>query len=109
MLSTSKNIRHIKSQITGGNFTFDNVNECVYFGAGATMVSVGKRLAGTDEIGDINSPTFSVLLYGAESWTLLRSYALVERKILRKIFRPGLIGDDFRIRANKELYPMSLG
>ena len=41
-----------------------------------------------------------VLLYGAEAWTLLSTDAatlrVFERKILRKIYGPVRVGDDFR-------------
>ena len=43
----------------------------------------------------------SVLLYGAEAWILLSTVAaalrVFERKVLRKIFGPVRVGDDFRI------------
>ena len=49
-----------------------------------------------------------MLLYGAESWTLLSTDAaalrVFERKVLRKIFGPVRVGHDFRIRFNSELY-----
>ena len=48
-----------------------------------------------------------MLLYGAEAWTLLNTDAkalrVLERKVLRKIFGPVRVGDDFRIRFNSEL------
>ena len=51
-----------------------------------------------------------MLLYGAEAWTLLSTDAaalrVFERKVLRKIFDPVRIGDDFRIRFNSELYEL---
>ena len=53
----------------------------------------------------------AVLLYGAEAWTLLSTDAaalrVFERKVvLRKIFKPRRVGDDFRIRFNSELYEL---
>ena len=51
-----------------------------------------------------------VLLYGAEAWTLLSTDAaalrVFERKVLRKIFDPVQVGDDFRMRFNSELYEL---
>ena len=48
-----------------------------------------------------------MLLYGAEAWTLLNTYAaalrVLERKVLRKIIGPLRVGDNFRIRYNSEL------
>ena len=55
-------------------------------------------------------PIPPVLLYGAETWTLLSTIALAlkvfERKVLHKTFCPALVGDDFRIRFNCELYEL---
>ena len=43
-------------------------------------------------------------------WTLLSTNAaalrVFERKVLRKIFSPVRVGDDFRIRFNSELYEL---
>ena len=51
-----------------------------------------------------------VLLYGAEAWTLLSTDAaalrVFERKVLRKIFAPVQVGDDFRIRFNSKPYEL---
>ena len=51
-----------------------------------------------------------MLLYGAEAWTLLSTdgaaLRVFERKVLRKIFGPVRVGDDFRIRFNSELYEL---
>ena len=51
-----------------------------------------------------------MVLYGAEAWTLLGTDAaalrVYERKVLRKIFGPVRVGDDFRIRFNNELYEL---
>ena len=53
-----------------------------------------------------------MLLYDAETWTLLSTDAaalrVFERKVLRKIFGPLQVGDDFRIRPNSELYDISV-
>ena len=54
-----------------------------------------------------------MLLYGAEAWTLLSTDAaalrIFKRKVLRKIFGPVRVGDDFRIRFNSELYELLNG
>ena len=51
-----------------------------------------------------------MLLYGAETWVLSQSdvaaLGVFERKILRKIFGPVRIGEDYRIRMNHELYEL---
>ena len=51
-----------------------------------------------------------VFLYGAEALTLLSTDAtalrVFERKVLRKIFGPVRVGNDFRIRFNSELYEL---
>ena len=51
-----------------------------------------------------------VLLYGAKAWTLLSTdvatLRVFERKVLRKIFGPVPVGDDFRIRFNSKLYEL---
>ena len=57
-----------------------------------------------------NMLTIPVLLYNAEACTLLSTDAaalkVFERKVLRKIFDPVRVGDDFRIRFNSELYEL---
>ena len=52
-----------------------------------------------------------VRLYGTEFWTLLSTDAAALRvfegkKVLRKIFGPVRVGNDFRIRFNSELYDL---
>ena len=51
-----------------------------------------------------------VLLYGAEAWTLSNTDAdalrVFDRKVMRKIFGPLRVGDDYRIRTNRELYEL---
>ena len=51
-----------------------------------------------------------VLLYGANAWTLLSTDAaalrVFERIVLRKIFGPVRVGNDFHIRFNSELYEL---
>ena len=51
-----------------------------------------------------------VLLYAAESWTVLSTdvaaLRVFERKVLRKIFVTVRVGDDIRIRYNSEPYEL---
>ena len=51
-----------------------------------------------------------VLLYGAEGWILLNTNVaalrIFERKVLRKIYSPVRVDDDFRIRSNSVLYEL---
>lgn len=51
-----------------------------------------------------------VLMYGAETWTLTEAdktlLNVFERKVLRMIFGPVHIGDEWRIRLNNELYSL---
>ena len=51
-----------------------------------------------------------VLLYGAQTWTLLSTdaaaFRVMERKVLRKIFGLMRVSDNFRIRFNSELYEL---
>ena len=55
--------------------------------------------------------THAVLLYGAESWTLsstdTAALEVFKRKVLRNIFGPVRVDDDYRIRTNQELYELS--
>ena len=47
-----------------------------------------------------------MLLYGAEVWTDTAALGVFERKVLRKIFGPVRVGDDYHIRTNRELYEL---
>ena len=51
-----------------------------------------------------------MLLYVAEAWTLsstdVAALGVFERKVLRTIFDPARVGDDYRIRTNRELYEL---
>ena len=48
-----------------------------------------------------------MLLYGAEAWTLSNTntaaLGVFKRKVLRKIFGPVRVGDEYRIRTNRKL------
>lgn len=49
-------------------------------------------------------------MYGAEAWVLdtkdAAALGVFERKVLRRIFGPLRVGDDYRIRTNRELYEL---
>ena len=47
-----------------------------------------------------------VFLYDAEAWTDAAAFRVFERKVLRKIFGPVQVSDDFHIRFNSELYDL---
>ena len=47
-----------------------------------------------------------MLIYGAEAWTLSAALAAFERKVLRMIFGPVRVGDDYFIRTKRELYEL---
>ena len=130
MFSTSRDVRLIESRITIDNYTFDTVKEFIYLGSAVTnkndvsleikrRITLANRcyygLNGQLSNRDLSRTTklilyktliLPVLLYGAEAWTLLSTDAaalrVFERKVLRKIFGPVRVGNDFRIRFNSE-------
>ena len=134
MLSTSRDVRHIDSQFTGNNYTFDTVKEFIYLGSAVTTkndvsleikssYTLANRccygLNGQLSNRDLSRTTkpilyktliLQALLYGAEAWILLSTDVAVlrvfDRKVLRKIFGPVRVCDDFRIRFNSELYEL---
>ena len=134
MLSTSRDARHIDSQITADNYTFDTVKEFIYLGSAVTTrndvsleikrrITLANRcyyglnrqlssrdLSRTTKLTLYKTLILPVLFYGAEAWTLLSTDAAVlkvfKRKVLCKIFGPVRVGDDFRIRSNSELYEL---
>ena len=141
MLSTSRNVRRLDSQITTDNYTFDAVKEFVCLGSTVTtnndiiitnndvILEIKRRLTLANRCsnglsGQLNNrdlfrttklilcktSILPLLLYGAETCTLLNTNAAVltvfERKVLRKIFGQVRVGDDFRLRNNSELYEL---
>ena len=134
MFSTSRDVRLIDFRITADNCTFDTVKEFIYLGFAVTTkndvsleikrrITLANRcyygLNGQLSNRDLSRTTklmlyktfiLPVYLYGAEAWTLLSTDAaalrVFERKVLRKIFGPVRVGDDFRIRFNRELYEL---
>ena len=75
-------------------------NQETYLASVAVIVSTKQILYKT--------VIFPMLLYDVKAWTLLNTDAaalkVFERKVLRKIFDPLGIGDDFRIRSNNVLH-----
>ncbi|XP_062134127.1 uncharacterized protein LOC133850333 [Drosophila sulfurigaster albostrigata] len=82
-------------------------NRC-YFGLSRQMCN--RDLSRRTKLALYKTLILPVLLYGAEAWVVSMTDAaalgVFERKILRKIFGPVRIGDDFRIRMNHELYEL---
>ena len=79
-------------------------NRC-YFGLNRQLSS--RDLSRATKLTLYKAVTLPVLLYGAEAWMLSSTDAaamgVFERKVLRKIFGPVSVGDDHRIRINREL------
>ena len=77
-------------------------NRC-YFGLNRQLSS--RDLSRTTKLTLYKALILPVLLYGVEAWTLSSTDAAVlrvlERKVLRKIFGPVRVGDDYRIRNNR--------
>ena len=82
-------------------------NRC-YYGLNRQLSS--RDLSRTTKLTLYKTLILPVLLYGAVAWTVLSTDAaalrVFERKVLRKIFGPVRVGDDFRIRYNSELYEL---
>lgn len=134
MVCSSRESRRLDSQLAAGDHTFESVKEFVYLGSAITnnnnvSLEIKRRitLANRCYFGlsrQMNSRALSrrtkialyktlilpVLLYGAEAWTVSQTDAaalgVFERKILRKIFGPVCVGEDYRIRWNDELYEL---
>ncbi|XP_043063419.1 uncharacterized protein LOC122319764 [Drosophila ficusphila] len=77
-----------------------------------SSVKVGHDQSETfnTKLGLRQGDSLSLLLYGAEAWTVTQPDAaaleVFERKILRKIFGPVCVGDTYRIKWNHELYEL---
>ena len=82
-------------------------NRC-YFGLNKKLSS--RNLSRATKLALHKALILPVLLYGAEAWTLSSIDAAAlgefERKVLLKIFCPLRVGDDYRIRTNRELYEL---
>ena len=109
------------SQITANSYNFE---EFIYLGTAINTnndvsleISIGlNRQLSSRDLSSVTKLTLykalilPVLLYGAEAWTLASTNAaalrVLERKVLRKIFSPVRVGNDNRIRTNRELYEL---
>ena len=126
MLSSCRGTRRIGTEVSCDSYAFDVVEEFIYLGtainanndvsleikrrvtlANRCYFGLNKQLRNRDlsratKLTLYKTLILPVLLYGAEAWTLTRNDAAVlrvfERKVLRKIFGPLRVGDDFRIR-----------
>ena len=134
MLSTSRDGQRIDSQITADNYTFNAVKKFIYLGSTVTTnndvnteikrrITLANRrryglnkqlnnreLSRTTKLILYKTLILPMLLYGAEAWTLLSTNVaalrVFGRKVLRQIFGPVRVADDFRIRYNSELYKL---
>ena len=131
MLSISREVRYIDSQITADKNTSHTVKEFIYLDSAFTVKSYmnleiksritlvnrcyyglnrqlsSDSLSRTTKLLLYKTLILPVLLYGAEAWTLSTDAAALrafERKVLHKIFGAVRVVDDFRIRSNSELY-----
>ena len=82
-------------------------NSC-YYGLNGELSS--KDLSRTTKLILYKTLILTVLLYGAEAWTLLSTDAaalrVFEKKVLLKIFGSVRDDDDFRIRSSSEPYEL---
>ena len=125
MLSTSRDVRRTDSQITADNYTFDTVKEIIYLDSAVltkndVSLEIKRRTGRTNRCyygldGQLSSKGIArttklilyktlilpVLLYDVEA-----SFYLFDRKVLRKIFGPVLVSDNFGIRFNSDLYEL---
>ena len=134
ILTASVLVPRMGSQITGNSYNFDVVKEFIYLGIAIdtnndTRLEIKRRvtlanrnyfnlnrqlssrdLSRTTKFTLYKPVILPVLLYGAEAWTLSSTDAaalgVFERKVLRKIFGPVRVGDDYRIRTNRELHEL---
>ena len=126
MLSTSRDVRRINSQITADNYTFDTVKEFVYLGSAATTkndVSLEIKLRITHRCnyglnGQLSNRGIShttKLIHVASLWRrgldaikqrCSSSLRVFERILLGKILGPVRVGYDFLIRYNSEMYEL---
>ncbi|XP_060665548.1 uncharacterized protein LOC132797786 [Drosophila nasuta] len=102
MLSTSREARRLDSQVVADNYMFEVVKEFTYLGTAINTkndvsLEIKRRITLANRC-----------YFGLKAWVVSMTDAaalgVFERKILRKIFGPVRIGDDFRIRMNHELY-----
>ena len=134
MLATARNTRRIGTHVSADGYTFEVVPEFIYLGTsvnttndisleikrritlanrcyyGLSKQLCSRALSRPTKLTLYKTLIIPVLLYGAEAWVMTQSDAaalgVFERKILRKIFGPVRVGDDYRIRMNHELYEL---
>ncbi|XP_060665808.1 uncharacterized protein LOC132798106, partial [Drosophila nasuta] len=96
--------RRLDSHVVADSYTFEVVKEFTYLGTAINTkndvsLEIKRRITLANRC-----------YFGLKAWVVSITDAAVlgvfERKILRKIFGPVRIGDDFRIRMNHELYEL---
>ncbi|XP_062141894.1 uncharacterized protein LOC133849872 [Drosophila sulfurigaster albostrigata] len=104
MLSTSRETRRLDSHVVPDSYTFEVVKEFTYLGTAINTkndvsLEIKRRITLANRC-----------YFGLKAWVVsitdAAALGVFERKILRKIFGPVRIGDDFRIRMNHELYEL---
>ena len=134
MLSANREARRLGSHVTAGKYNFEVVKEFTYLGTAVNSnnnvsleikrrITIANRcyyglskqlgsraLSRSTKLTLYKTLIIPVLLYGAEAWVVSQTDAaalgVFERKVLRKIFGPVRVGDDYRIRMNHELYEL---
>ena len=136
MLSMRGDVSRMRSQISAYSYNFDVVKECIhlctaintnndisleikrrvtlanryYFGLNRQLSS--RDLSRATKLTLYKVLILTVLLYGAEAWTLWCNDAAAlgafDRKVLRKIFGPVRVGDDYRIRTTGSCISFSM-
>ena len=134
MLSTTRNTRRVGTHVIADNYTFEVVPEFIYLGTavnsnndisleikrritlanrcyyGLSKQLSSRALSRMTKLTLYKTLIIPVLLYGAEAWVVSQSDAaalgVFERKVLRKIFGPVRVGEDYRSRMNHELYEL---
>ena len=134
MHSTSRSTRRGNSSIAAESYAFDSVKEFIYLGTAITQdnnisLEINRRISLANKCyfglsRHMRSKALSrrtkttlyktlilpVLMYGSEAWVVSANDAaalgVFERKILRKIYGPLRVGDEYRIRMNLELYKL---
>ena len=131
MLSRSGDVPRMRSQITTNGYNF--VKEFIYLGtaintnndvslkikrrvtlANRCYFGINRQLSSREDSWTkctlYKALILAVLLYDAEAWTLssidAAALGVFERKVLLKIFGPVRVGDEYRIRTNREQYEL---
>ena len=134
MLPAGRGARRLGSHVSTGEYNFEVVKEFTYLGTAVNSnndvsmeikrrITIANRcyyglskqfrcraLSPSTKLTLYKTLVIPVLLYGAEAWVVSQADAaalgVFERKVLRKIFGPFRVGDDYRIRMNHELYEL---